>query len=95
MAVKKHAFHIEDRDYCSAELAEMVGRDKSRINQLAREFPQWARREAFGRMVMWKFSRAGVESLLNWFADNGHPLSEESKAIQAERFNGKGRYSKE
>lgn len=91
---KKHAFHIEDRDYSSVEVAEMVGRDKSRINQLARRFAGWAHREVHGRMVIWKFSPEGVNHLLNWMADNGHPLSEESKQIQVEKFNGSGRYSK-
>ena len=92
--MKKHAFHIEDRDYSSVEIAEMVGRDKSRINQLARRFTGWARREVHGHMVIWKFSPAGVHALLNWLADNGHPLNEESKRIQDEKFNGSGRYAK-
>jgi|TARA_R110000824_G_scaffold86938_2_gene214684 hypothetical protein len=90
----KHAFHLEDRDYGSAELAEMVGRDKSRINQLAREFPQWGRRVTHGKMVFWMFSKAGANKMLNWFAENGHPLNKQSKRIQKKMFNGKGRYGK-
>lgn len=93
-AIKKHAFHLEDRDYTSVELARMVGRNKSRINQLARQFPHWGRREVHGLMVIWKFHKEGANAMLNWFADHGHPLDDAGKQIKYEKFNNKGRYSK-
>jgi hypothetical protein len=91
---KKHNFNLEDRDYTSVELCELVGRNKSRINQLAREF-KLGRKDVQGRMVICKFPKKDVEWLMNWLAENGHPISEQGRRIQEEKFNGKGRFKKD
>ena len=94
MATKsKHNFELEDRDYSSVELAEMIGRNKSRINQLARQH-HLGHKEVHGKTVFWKFGKKDVDWLLNWLAENGHPLNAESRRIQAEMFNGLGRFQK-
>ena len=89
----KHGFRLEDRDYTAVELSEMIGRHKSRINQLAREF-NLGRLESQGHMVFRKIPREDVDWLLNWLSENGVSRSRKSKAVQKRQFGGRSRFNK-
>lgn len=90
---QKHNFVLDKDVYGSQDVADLVCREKSRINQLAKEFNVGTKRLA-GRMVYWEFSRDDVEWMLDWFATNGQPRSEAAKHIRESKFAGKDRFRK-
>jgi hypothetical protein len=90
---QKHGFSLEDRDYTAVELSELIGRHKSRINQLAREF-NLGRLEPQGHMVFRKIPREDVDWLLNWLIDNGISRSRRAKSVQESQFGGRSRFDK-
>jgi len=89
----KHNFVLDQETYGSADIAEMVCREKSRINQLAAKHGVGTKKTG-GRMVFYEFTRADVEWMLNWFSQNGQPRSDEAKSVRDERFSGKDRFHK-
>ena len=89
----KHDFVLDKAVYGSAEIGEMVGRNKSRIDQLAREFNLGTKKLA-GRLVYREFAKKDVRWLLNWFATNGQPRSQEGKDLRDTKFHGKDRFRK-
>jgi len=90
---RKHGFNLTNDFYASYEIGEMVGRNKSRIDQLARQFNLGTKRLA-GRMPVREFAKKEVEWLLNWFAQNGQPRSEKAKDLRDTKFKGKDRFRK-
>lgn len=91
---KKHEFTLTKDVYGSAEIGELVGRGKGRIDQLAREF-NLGQKALAGRLVHREFSRKDVEFLLNWFADNGQPRTDKAKKLRETKFKGRDRFRKE
>jgi hypothetical protein len=88
-----HDFVLNKAAYGSAEIGEMVGRNKSRIDQLAREFNLGEKKLA-GRLVYREFPKKDVRWLMNWFATNGQPRSQEGKNLRDMKFKGKDRFRK-
>lgn len=91
---KRHDFVLTKSTYCSSEIGEMVGRQKSRIDQLAREFGLGTKKLA-GRLVFREFTKQEVNFLLDWFAKNGQPRTDKAKKLRETKFKGKDRFRRD
>ena len=72
---------LEDRVYSAIEVAELLGRNKSRIHQLSRQFGLGTEVRLTPTFLVKQYSRNDILWLAKWFEENGKPQSERGKAL--------------